>query len=285
MQARNPAEVVDQLDAIIAWCREQPSVLGFFPSLYRQVTLRVQQRIAEGAFDDSERMDRLTTTFANRYLDAWRALRAGERTTRSWRATFRAADDDGLLILQHLLLGMNAHINLDLGVAAAEVAPGAELASLEGDFMRINEILGELLDVVQAVVGEHSPLLDLLDQVGGRTEEVLINFSMSRARDEAWEHAQVLAWQHADQRARTIDVLDHKVAFLATLIANPGFVLNRSIDAIRFAESRDVPAIIAALDAAGRRLDESPPSRSTGLHDLAGSLTEAPARWLGRLIP
>jgi hypothetical protein len=39
-------------------------------------------------------------------------------------------------VVQHVLLGMNAHINLDLGVAAAEVAPGPAIAGLRGDFDR-----------------------------------------------------------------------------------------------------------------------------------------------------
>src|SRR3712207_8653052 len=56
----------------------------------------------------------------------------------------------GPLVVQHLILGMNAHINLDLGVAAATVAPTPEeLQSLKPDFMTINALLGRLFAVVE----------------------------------------------------------------------------------------------------------------------------------------
>src|SRR5690606_41399624 len=57
------------------------------------------------------------------------------------------------LVLQHLLLGMNAHINLDLGIAAAETAPGTALPALKRDFDEITTLLGEMLDDVQDRIG------------------------------------------------------------------------------------------------------------------------------------
>ena len=45
------------------------------------------------------------------------------------------------VILQHLLLGINAHINLDLGIAAVETSPGNQLAPLKNDFDMINKLL------------------------------------------------------------------------------------------------------------------------------------------------
>jgi len=55
---------------------------------------------------------------------------------------------------QHLLLGMNAHINLDLGVAAARVCPADQLPNLKNDFDRINLILSDLIGAVQEELAE-----------------------------------------------------------------------------------------------------------------------------------
>ena len=48
-----------------------------------------------------------------------------------WSVAFHAAHRRPPIIFQHLLLGMNAHINLDLGIACAEVAPGPAIDDLE----------------------------------------------------------------------------------------------------------------------------------------------------------
>jgi hypothetical protein len=37
------------------------------------------------------------------------------------------------LVTQHLLLGINAHINLDLGVAAAAAAPSGDVEEVRDD--------------------------------------------------------------------------------------------------------------------------------------------------------
>jgi hypothetical protein len=52
---------------------------------------------------------------------------------------------------------MNAHINFDLGIAAAEIAPGDELPSLQHDFNEINTILARLVGQVQSEIYEVSP--------------------------------------------------------------------------------------------------------------------------------
>jgi hypothetical protein len=101
-----------------------------------------------------------------------------------------------LSVLQHLILGMNAHINLDLGIAAAEVAPGDAIFDLEADFNRINDVLASLLPVVEAQVRQLSPTLDDLTELADRLDNLddrAGNFSIEKARDGAWRFALRLA--------------------------------------------------------------------------------------------
>lgn len=105
------------------------SRLGYFAALYRRVTMAVKQGVADNIFQDGARMERLDVIFANRYLDALQEFRNGQPTTMSWRAAFQAAAHWYPLVLQQLLVGMNAHINLDLGVAAACCAPRDQFRS------------------------------------------------------------------------------------------------------------------------------------------------------------
>jgi hypothetical protein len=102
---------------------------------------------------------------------------------------------------------------------------------------------------VKRVIAEFSPMLHLLDEVGGDAEDAVVNFSMTIARDDAWQHAEVLAAQPPAQQGPTIVVIDAKTAFLARLVAEPGRLLTMVLDAVQLGESNDIPAVIAALNA------------------------------------
>jgi hypothetical protein len=246
--ASNIDEVVVALDHIIAAALAERSRIGLFAALYRQVTLRVRQGILDGAFDDGPRMDRLDTVFANRYLDALATWQAGGRPSKCWRVAFDATHLDDLLILQHLLLGINAHINLDLGVAAAQVCPGAALPGLRADFERINQILATLTDDVEDVLERFSPLIHLIDRFGDEFDDSIVNFSLTAAREDAWLHAQILAALPPGYQDATIAVIDAKTRFLGWAVAEPGPIVTRLLRIVGHAESDDLPAIIIALN-------------------------------------
>jgi hypothetical protein len=159
-------QVIDHLDHAIERCIRERSRLGYFATLYRNVTARVRDEIAAGRFEDGRRMERLDVIFANRYLDALYQFWRGAPTTASWSVAFRTARLRSPIILQHILLGMNAHINLDLAIAAVETC-GCELAGLERDFNEITVLLGEMIDGVQERINLVSPWFRLMDRVGG----------------------------------------------------------------------------------------------------------------------
>ena len=240
-------DVIVRLDEIVAWSRQSKSRLGYFAALYRKVTIRVKDGIARGEFDDGPRMQRLDVIFAGRYLEAFDRYRAGEMPTQPWQVAFETGERWWAIVLQHLLVGINAHINLDLGVAAAETSPGPALAGLRGDFDKINEILASLVDGVEDELGKVWPWLKVLDWVGGRTDEQIIHFSIERARDEAWALAGRLAGATADERAAEIALVEARIAALGRLIRRPGILLSLVQRAIRLGELRSVRRIIHIL--------------------------------------
>jgi len=73
-EARSIDEVLDRLTAVVNWARDSGSRVGYFAALYRQVTIRVRERVRRGEFDDNARMERFDVIFANRYLQALTAL-------------------------------------------------------------------------------------------------------------------------------------------------------------------------------------------------------------------
>ena len=247
MPAQTIDEVIAQLDEVIARSRREQSRLGFFAILYRNVTVKVKEGIGAGVFEDGARMERLDVIFANRYLDAYERYRRGTGTSKCWLASFRAADSWFPIVLQHLLLGMNAHINLDLAVAAAETAPGDEIDGLKHDFDRINDILGVMIGDVQDRLARISYYMTILDRFGGRTDETLMNFSINRARDASWRVAVRLARMTPAEREREIQEIDGRVALLARLIQYPGIGLRTANILVRFSEGRDLARIYDIL--------------------------------------
>jgi hypothetical protein len=202
------------------------------------------------SFEDPARMTRLDVVFATRYLDALATFQAGGQPSKSWWEAFQAASDPEPIVLQHLLLGMNAHINLDLGIAAAAVAPSAALPALYDDFMRINAILASLVQTVITELSQVSPLLGLLAQVMGAGDDLKIaNFGLDTARDWAWSFAEILAPLAPAQQAPKIATVDRLVTGFGQALWHPDPVLAALYKVIRSAETDGVAQIIEVLAA------------------------------------
>ncbi|MFN2504514.1 MAG: DUF5995 family protein [Acidimicrobiales bacterium] len=248
MAAENVDDAIRLLTAVVDEARAARHRRGYFAAMYRQMTVHVKGGIVGGAFEDGDRMSRMVALFANRYLDALAAYEAGAEPPRAWRAAFEAGERRDRLILQHVVLGINAHVNLDLGVAAAEVVPADQMANLEPDFKLIQRMIGALLDPVQTVIGRFSPFLGLIWHVTDRPDDVVLNFSFKVAREEAWRHALILASQSPEMRPATIDSFDRSASVLAKLVNDPGGLLGGMVvSLVRHTERDDVPAVIDAL--------------------------------------
>lgn len=240
-------EVIDRLAAIVAEARERGDRHGWFAALYRRTTVRVRDGIRGGRFEDGARMERLDVVFANRYLEAYARHRAGLEPTAAWRYAFARADEAEHLALQHLTLGMNAHINLDLGIAACAACPGDALAGLERDFFEIDRILAEMVDRVQHDLNRVSPLLGWVDRLGGRGDEALARGFVRRSRAAAWRRAQRLAPLAGDARRGELATIDRATARLARRLCPHPERQPRWLRAVRARETDDVDAVYAAL--------------------------------------
>ena len=249
MQATDIDDLLLKLNGIIDSQRDRGSPLAFFPAVYRATTVRVRAGILSNRFADGARMARLATTFANRYLAALNtaAVTGNGGPARAWQVSFAAATREHTMILQHVLLGMNAHINFDLPLAVIEMANGGDIADLHQDFLAINRILASLLGPVQAVIDRFSPLLNILDRVGGRSDEELVTFSINTARDEAWHEATRLAGESVEQRQRSALSLDRRVALLGQRIIVPDGPLGMASCLIARTESADIASVTRAM--------------------------------------
>ena len=193
-------------------------------------------------------MERLDVIFARRYLDALEKFWCGDKPTASWLLTFQAARLWSPIILQHLMLGMNAHINLDLGIAAAQAAPGDALPGLKRDFDEITNLLDDMIHDMETRVERVSPWFRLIDRLGGRTNEQICGFGMGEARTLAWMTAQRLAATTPEQLGDAIATQDKLVSLLGLTVRSPiGLRLRLALLVILLRESRDVPHVMGIL--------------------------------------
>ena len=243
--------VVGALEQVVARCAAAGDRMGYFAAMYLAVTRTVRQRAGDAHFADAARMERFVTGFAEHYLAAERAWGAGTACAESWRVAFEATRRWRPIILQHLLLGMNAHINLDLGVTAAELGGGGSIDAVRVDFDAVNDVLGELVDGCQAALGTVSPWLGLADRVGGGGDETLIRFSLVAARRQAWSVAVRLSTLSGAERDRAIAAVDATTARVARAVEHPGVPASALLLAVR-ARERAEPAEVMRLLAAVR---------------------------------
>ena len=246
MAATTIDEVITQLEAIITDSINTNNRMGYFAALYYKVTAAVRDGIAKGQFQDGARMEKFDVTFANRYLDALAAWKANQPISGSWRVAFEATKSSSALVLQQLLLGMNAHINLDLGIAAAEVS-GGQMDGVQGDFDAINTIISALTYQVVNDIDRMSPLLSLLGLHYNNQTSILIQFSIDNARDGAWCFAEELVKKQGADYTTCIAQRDQTITKLAGgLIHMEGF-MRFTVWLIHLFEWKNPARIIKAL--------------------------------------
>jgi len=240
-------DVINALDDIIQNAQTTQSPLGYFAALYRKVTIKVREGIENNFFDDGVRMEKLDVIFASRYLDAYEAYQNNQRVTTSWEIAFKVSKEYWPIVLQHLLMGMNAHINLDLGIAAAEISKGKNIEDLKDDFNKINEILSSLVGEVENDLAAIWPTLKKILQWTHKVDDFLVDFSMELARDGAWKFAQEIAAAPENQLETIIMKRDEKVAENASLVMNPGFIAKIILMMVRLGERGTVEQKIIDL--------------------------------------
>lgn len=235
-QAETIDEVILFLDEIIEKAKIDQSNLGLFAILYREVTVKVKEGILDGSFQNGERMEKLDVIFANRYLKAYYQYQAKEKPSECWGFAFEQAEKFWPIVLQHLLLGINAHINLDLGIASAEVCTPEDIADLQADFDKINAILSNLVAGVEKCLSKIWPTLTWILKYTGKIDTFFIDFSMETARNGAWKFANEFVAVPENEREACTVLRDRRITEIARLVSNPGYFVSAVFKFIRLFE-------------------------------------------------
>ncbi|MEO6330422.1 MAG: DUF5995 family protein [Ginsengibacter sp.] len=247
IKANSINEVITNLDKVIEWSKIEQSRIGYFAVLYRRMTVAVQQGIVSKAFEDGERMEKLDVIFANRYLQAWDAYIHKQKCSSAWCAVFDACNTDDLVVLQHLILGINTHINLDLAIAAAETCPGGKIYGLQNDFEKINVVISSLMQTVQVSLCKVWFPLKIFLMIMRNRQDAVINFSIGKARTASWANAVALALVQGQAHDNYIGIIDNTVVRICKRIVRPAFMTRLLLKPVLMMESNNVDQIIDTL--------------------------------------
>lgn len=194
---------------------------ALFATAYRTMTTKILHGLETGIFEDSEWASGYTAAFAKLYFNALADFDAGrrDRVPKAWIISFETAVANSVLAVQDLTLGVNAHINHDLAYALRGVSIEPREKRYR-DHTIVNEILKSATDAVQSAIAQaYAPALAVMEELAGPVDEKLVNFSLVKARENAWVQAVALAdAPDAAHRKRVEDNIEAQSAVMANLV-------------------------------------------------------------------
>jgi hypothetical protein len=193
--------VVDPIKGVEARMEAIAAPLGVadgvacFNELYLAVTRAVAREAGSEGYEDPAFISRLDVVFADLYFAAVDADAAGKKAPKAWAPLFEKRHTKGIAPLQFAIAGMNAHINHDLAVSLVDICDewGIDLddgTTQHRDYLVVNKTLERVEGEIKAryttgVIGD-------VDKVAGPLDDVLANWSVARARDNAWTTARTI---------------------------------------------------------------------------------------------
>lgn len=229
VDAEDNVPLVRRMDRMVReweYCADRRAA---FLRCYMMMTVNTLQAIDTREFRDPTWVERLLHRFAEYYFEALDAFEEGaELSPPVWRFAHETARQENRWVIQHLLLGVNAHINFDLVLTLEELLrdewPKLETARREQryeDYCHVNAIIARTIDDVQDdVIRPSMPVMGVVDGLMGRLDEFLISRFITGWRDEVWKRAVALVeTTDTDQRNSSVQRLESDVMLKARAIA------------------------------------------------------------------
>lgn len=186
---------LDRMRAQAAAWRKAGDHRSLFLACYATMTEAMLDNLAAGRFRDPAWVRILLDRFADYYFDALDAYETGAGSLPLvWKLAHDQSRLEKLHVLQHIMLGINAHINYDLVLTMHELLrpawPGLDerdRADRRADHETVNEVIAETIDRVQdEVIEGESPVMDVVDKLMGRMDEWLLAELIRSWRREVW---------------------------------------------------------------------------------------------------
>jgi phage gp36-like protein len=217
-------DIVTGLTALEAHLYQSKDRRAVFTSAYLTMTREIASRVEDRQFNEADWVNTYTVAFGNLFRAAFLASETGSADVPApWQIAFETAASARGLIIQDLLLGMNAHINHDLALALFEASIEVNREARRADHFAVNEAIRHAVDAVQASVADrYGRVFAIVDSVLHRLDEDVSVFSIEKARLNAWTSALALTAAGDEHEKREVlqSIADRSSA-IARLILLP----------------------------------------------------------------
>ena len=157
-----------------------------FATSYLEITKEIVRRISNKFFHDNSWVSHYVVAFAELYRKALYHYERREYfiVPKSWMISFDVSKNNRGLVIQDLLLGINAHINHDLPLSLLEVSIDPQRQKKLEDHRAVNYVIKDIIDHIQERISDfYSKGLGLLDRLLGQLDEDFFSFNFEKARD------------------------------------------------------------------------------------------------------
>jgi hypothetical protein len=253
-------EALRALGAVTARLCDEGDARAAFPDIYAIITRRVAESVELGQdtfFWEPRWISRLAGRFCERYLETLRwSFERRPQDTGAWGITYEACDSKGTLPLQHVLLGLSAHINFDLALGIYRTIVEFGAANDPAAIRRFKHDHDAVNDLLRASIPE---AFDHLINVH-RCEGARVLFHRAYAlsewcamrilaswRERVWHDAMALLAASAAERDAIIRRMERRSCRYARLLSIPGLFPVPLHTAARRAPRVDVGVLSALL--------------------------------------
>lgn len=231
-------EALEALEAVTVRLFAEGDQRAAFPDIYSIITRRVGESVALGRgafFLEPQWISRLAGRFCERYLETLRwSMRGEAQDTGAWSIAYACCELGDMLPVNHVMLGLSAHINYDLaiGLAAniAEMGGGDDatmLARYKHDHDAVNHLLrASVPEAFDHLVVKHAcPASRMMYRRAYGAMEWLAMQLLEAWRERVWGDAMDLLHARTPvEHGRVIARIEQRSKHFARLLAVPGVV-------------------------------------------------------------
>lgn len=195
-----------------------------FALTYLYTTEVIGDYVLAGYFDDGNHTAVIQVAFAALYFASFDAVASGAPgdASKPWREAFEAGAAGRTSVLEDVFLGMNAHINYNLGVVMeATGLHDAEGRSRKPDHDRINDVLAVIVEPLSQMLADHYDPSLAPGPESALTDPAVLHLIYSW-REHAWRQAEAISLlPTAEQRALHDAALQEAAYLIALGIQSP----------------------------------------------------------------
>lgn len=156
-----------------------------FNHTYLIITETVSSRFGHHYFSDDALMQQLDINFAQYYFNPLKDYVAGKTIPQAWQILFDACKNNNLYQAIYMGMGVNAHVNNDLGQSLFDVVDDE---GYESDFNKVNKLIDLSIPKVIHSLKERSRLSNTTKNIALPLYTFILRKMIRRWRQNAWNN-------------------------------------------------------------------------------------------------